>query len=65
MTSRAWSRTTIQVRGFEPRRAHPTTFAGLAILREKDAWNHAIFFGIVAAVTAWRLNSDPREALSA
>lgn len=33
------------------------------ILREKEAWNHAIFFGVVAAVTAWRLNSDAGEAL--
>jgi hypothetical protein len=35
--------------------------AGMRLLDFKEAWNHAIFFGLVAGVTAWRLNNTGRN----
>lgn len=38
---------------------------GQRLLEAKDAWNHALFFGLVAAVAAWRLNRNARDAAAA
>lgn len=32
------------------------------LIDAKEVWNHAVFFGLVAAVMAWRINSAQREA---
>ncbi len=40
------------------------TPAGWRLVDAKEAWNHALFFGVVAAVTVWRLNREVHEEVA-